>query len=44
MGEAYKRLARVERAFRNLKTFDLELRPLHHRLDGRVRAHAVIAG
>lgn len=36
---AYKSLAQVERAFRSLKTVDLEVRPIHHRLAGRVRAH-----
>jgi transposase len=36
---SYKRLAQVERAFRMLKSLDLELRPIHHRLAGRVRAH-----
>jgi hypothetical protein len=36
---AYKRLALVERAFRSLKTVDLEVRPIHHRLADRVRAH-----
>jgi transposase len=40
--EAYKRLAEVERDFRSLKTVDLELRPIHHRLDGRVRAHVLV--
>jgi hypothetical protein len=40
--EAYKQLANVERDFRSLKTVDLELRPIHHRLDGRVRAHALV--
>src|SRR5512144_114859 len=36
---AYKSLARVERAFRSLKSIDLDIRPVHHRLAGRVRAH-----
>jgi hypothetical protein len=40
--EAYKRLANVERDFRSLKSVDLELRPIHHRLDGRVRAHVLV--
>jgi hypothetical protein len=40
--EAYKQLANVERDFRSLKTVDLELRPIHHRLDGRVRAHVLV--
>jgi len=35
----YKALAQVERAFRSLKTVDLKVRPIHHRLEGRVRAH-----
>ena len=36
---SYKNLARVERAFRCLKTVDLRVRPIHHRLERRVRAH-----
>jgi len=36
---SYKRLADVERAFRSLKTIDLKIRPIHHRLADRVRAH-----
>ncbi len=35
----YKSLAQVERAFRSLKTMDLKVRPIHHRLADRVRAH-----
>ncbi|MGH8236067.1 MAG: IS1634 family transposase [Steroidobacteraceae bacterium] len=35
----YKALADVERAFRCLKTMDLKIRPIHHRLEDRVRAH-----
>jgi hypothetical protein len=35
----YKALANVERAFRSLKTIDLKVRPIHHRLADRVRAH-----
>lgn len=35
----YKSLANVERAFRSLKTIDLKVRPIHHRLENRVRAH-----
>ncbi len=35
----YKSLANVERAFRSLKTVDLKVRPIHHRLADRVRAH-----
>ncbi|MBK7052363.1 MAG: IS1634 family transposase [Rhodoferax sp.] len=36
---AYKSLAQVERAFRSIKTMDLKVRPIHHRLENRVRAH-----
>jgi transposase len=35
----YKSLANVERAFRSIKTIDLKVRPIHHRLENRVRAH-----
>ena len=38
----YKNLAHVERDFRSIKTDDLDLRPIHHRLDERVRAHVLI--
>jgi len=40
---AYKNLARVERDFRTIKVDDLDLRPIHHRLEDRVRAHVLIA-
>ena len=36
---SYKRLSSVERAFRSMKTMDLHLRPIHHHLVTRVRAH-----
>ncbi len=39
---SYKRLAHVERAFRCLKTVDIKLRPIHHHLADRVRAHVFI--
>jgi hypothetical protein len=39
---AYKDLAKVERAFRCLKTVDLHVRPIHHRLEERVRAHVFL--
>jgi hypothetical protein len=39
---AYKDLAKVERAFRCLKTLDLQIRPIHHRLEERVRAHVFL--
>jgi len=35
----YKRLAKIERAFRSIKTMDLQVRPIHHRLEDRVRSH-----
>jgi len=36
---SYKMLSTVERAFRTIKTVDLKVRPIHHRLADRVRAH-----
>ncbi len=39
---AYKSLSRVERAFRCLKTLDLHIRPIHHRLGDRIRAHVFL--
>jgi hypothetical protein len=39
---AYKALAHVERAFRSLKTVDLELRPIFHWASPRVRAHVFL--
>ncbi len=39
---AYKRLSVVERAFRSFKTVDLKVRPIHHRLADRVRAHVFL--
>jgi transposase len=39
---SYKRLSRIERAFRSLKTMDLKVRPIHHHLAQRVRAHVLI--
>lgn len=39
---AYKDLSKVERAFRSLKTVDLKVRPIYHRLDNRVRAHVFL--
>ena len=35
----YKSLAQVERAFHTLKSVNLRIRPIHHRLETRVRAH-----
>jgi len=39
---AYKDLAKVERAFRCLKTVDLHVRPIHHRLVTRLRTHVFL--
>jgi hypothetical protein len=39
---SYKELSQVEWAFRDLKTVHLEVRPVRHRLEDRVRAHAFI--
>src|ERR1700674_2066642 len=36
---SYKLLSNVERAFRSMKTIDLEVRPIRHRLEDRVKAH-----
>lgn len=40
--KAYKGLSGVERAFRTLKGIDLKIRPIHHRLEDRVRAHVLL--
>lgn len=40
--EAYKDLAHVEHAFRSCKTVDLEVRPIYHRREDRVRAHVFL--
>ncbi len=40
--ETYKNLAVVERDFRSLKAIDLDLRPIYHHLEDRVRAHVFI--
>jgi DDE family transposase len=39
---AYKSLSQVERAFRSLKSVDLDIRPIHHWLSDRVRAHVFL--
>lgn len=39
---SYKRLSSAERAFRSLKTVDLKVRPIHHRLADRVRSHVFL--
>src|SRR3981189_2583558 len=38
----YKNLANVERDFRIIKVDDLDLRPIHHRLQHRLKAHRLI--
>jgi hypothetical protein len=38
----YKNLANIERDFRIIKSDDLDLRPIHHRLEDRVKAHVLI--
>ena len=40
--ETYKSLSRVERAFRCLKTVDLQLRPIYHHKDERIRTHVFL--
>lgn len=38
----YKALGNVERAFRSLKTTHLEIRPVYHKRDDRIQAHAFL--
>lgn len=40
--QTYKDLSRVEQAFRSIKTVDLHIRPIYHRLEDRVRAHVFV--
>lgn len=40
--KTYKSLLQVEQAFRHLKTVQLEVRPIHHSLDRRIRCHVFI--
>jgi hypothetical protein len=40
--EAYKDLSGIERDFRSIKTDDLQVRPIRHRLEDRVKAHLLI--
>lgn len=42
MVRSYKLLAGAERAFKTMKSVDLQVRPVHHRLSDRVRAHIFI--
>lgn len=39
---AYKNLSQVERAFRRMKTIDLEIRPIFHWKDERIRSHVFL--
>lgn len=39
---AYKDLSQVEWAFRSLKTMDLQVRPIYHWKDDRIRAHVFL--
>ena len=39
---AYKGLAKVERAFRRIKSVDLQIRPIRHRTSDRVRTHVLL--
>jgi len=39
---SYKQLKHVERAFRTFKGPELQIRPIHHRLEDRVRAHVLL--
>ena len=39
---AYRKLAFVEQAFRNLKTVQLEVRPVYHKRDDRIRSHVFL--
>jgi transposase len=38
----YKSLSTVERSFRSMKSVDLKVRPIHHHLANRVRAHVFL--
>lgn len=40
--QSYKDLANIERDFRSIKTDDLQVRPIRHRLEDRVKAHLLI--
>ena len=40
--ENYKNLMRVEQAFRNMKTVQLEVRPIYHKTDRRIKCHVFI--
>jgi transposase len=38
----YKSLTSIEKAFRNIKTMSLEIRPIYHHLDNRIKAHVFL--
>jgi transposase len=38
----YKKLELVEQAFRQIKTVQLEVRPVYHKLDRRIRSHVLL--
>jgi len=40
--KSYKRLMQVEQAFANLKTVQLEIRPIYHKTDDRIKCHVFI--
>ncbi|MEJ2151073.1 MAG: hypothetical protein P8Z40_16600 [Chloroflexota bacterium] len=40
--KAYKSMTFLERAFRNLKTVQLEIRPVYHKNDERIRSHVFL--
>ena len=39
---SYKKLGLVEEAFRNLKTVQLEVRPVYHKTDDRIKSHVFL--
>ena len=39
---SYKKLILVEQAFRNLKTVQLDMRPIYHKKDERIKAHVFL--
>jgi len=40
--QAYRKLIGVEQAFRNLKTAQLEIRPIYHKTDDRIKCHVFL--
>jgi transposase len=40
--ETYKALTNIEQAFRSMKTVQLEIRPIYHRTDDRIKAHVFL--